>query len=121
MTVGTRLFDEDTVPEAAKPLLAASKESFGMIPDLHALMAASPAHLEGYQTLRRLVVEGTDFTPAERTVVWMTINVEHRCHYCVPAHTSIAQAEKIDLASSRRSAVSRWRACASAGKSRARQ
>ncbi|MEL6197217.1 MAG: carboxymuconolactone decarboxylase family protein, partial [Pseudomonadota bacterium] len=62
------------------------------------VMAASPAHLEGYQVLHGLVSHKTAFTPAERTVVWMAINVEHGCHYCVPAHTTIAQMEKIDAA-----------------------
>jgi alkylhydroperoxidase family enzyme len=28
--------------------------------------------------------------------VWQTINVEHECHYCVPAHTGIAKMMKVD-------------------------
>lgn len=27
----------------------------------------------------------------ELTVVWQSINVEHECHYCVPAHTWISR------------------------------
>ena len=27
----------------------------------------------------------------EITVVWQSVNVEHACHYCVPAHTAIAK------------------------------
>lgn len=85
----------DTVSEAGRPLLEASVKAFGMIPNLHGVMVTSPALLEGYQTIHRLAVTGTAFTPEERTVVWMTVNVANGCHYCVPAHTGIAKSEKI--------------------------
>jgi alkylhydroperoxidase family enzyme len=84
----------DTAPTAAKPLLENSQASFGMIPNLHAVMADSPALLEGYQILHGLA-QKTAFTPEELTVVWQSINVEHACHYCVPAHTAIANSMKI--------------------------
>ncbi|GAL17594.1 macrophage infectivity potentiator-related protein [Vibrio maritimus] len=29
-------------------------------------------------------------------MVWQAINVEHECHYCVPAHTGIAHSMKVD-------------------------
>ncbi len=86
----------ETAPAASKPLLAQSLRSTGMVPNLHGVMAESPALLEGYQTLHRLAVDKTGFTPAERTVVWQSINVEHACHYCVPAHTAIAESEKVE-------------------------
>ena len=38
------------------------------------------------------------FDAEELTVVWQTINVEHECHYCVPAHTGIAHSMKVDPA-----------------------
>ncbi len=86
----------DTAPEASKPLLENSIKAFGRLPSLHGVMAESPGLLEGYQHLHRLAVQGTAFTPEERTVVWMTVNVANECHYCVPAHTGIAHMEKID-------------------------
>ncbi|MEQ5808303.1 carboxymuconolactone decarboxylase family protein [Alteromonas sp. NFXS44] len=89
------LHTEDTAPEKAKPLLENSKKSFGMIPNLHAVMASSPELLEGYQVLHDLA-QKTDFTAEELTVVWQTVNVEHECHYCVPAHTGIAKSMKVD-------------------------
>lgn len=85
----------DTAPEASKPLLEGSIKAFGRLPSLHGVMAESPGLLEGYQHLHRLAIEGTAFTPEERTVVWMTVNVANECHYCVPAHTGIARREKI--------------------------
>lgn len=85
----------DTAPDGSKPFLDNSVKAFGMIPGLHAVMAASPAMLEGYQTLHQIFSEKTSFTADELTVVWQTINVEHGCHYCVPAHTYIAGAMKV--------------------------
>ncbi|RED18611.1 carboxymuconolactone decarboxylase family protein [Pontivivens insulae] len=92
----TTVHDLDSAPEASKPLLESSIKAFGRLPSLHGVMATSPGLLEGYQHLHRLAVQATAFTPEERTVVWMTVNVANRCHYCVPAHTGIAHMEKID-------------------------
>jgi alkylhydroperoxidase family enzyme len=64
-----------------------------MVPNLHAVMAASPALLDGYQVLHGLAQQ-TNFSTDELTVVWQSINVEHECHYCVPAHTAIAHSMK---------------------------
>ncbi|MED5239838.1 MAG: carboxymuconolactone decarboxylase family protein [Pseudomonadota bacterium] len=90
-----QLHTEDTAPDASHSLLKASQQSFGMIPNLHAVMAEAPGLLEGYQKLHSLFLE-TSFTDEEITVVWQTINVEHACHYCVPAHTGIAKSMKVD-------------------------
>ncbi|MFO6463885.1 carboxymuconolactone decarboxylase family protein [Jannaschia sp. KMU-145] len=87
--------DLETAPDAAKPLLEKSKAALGRIPGLHAVMAESPQLLEGYQVLHRLFAE-SDFDADEKTVVWQAINVEHVCHYCVPAHTGIARMMGVD-------------------------
>lgn len=92
-----KIFDQETAPEASKPLLKNSVKSFGMVPNLHGVMAAAPALLEGYQVLHGLFMD-TSFDEEEQTVVWQTINVEHDCHYCVPAHTAIAHSMKVDVA-----------------------
>ncbi|MEM6971945.1 MAG: carboxymuconolactone decarboxylase family protein [Pseudomonadota bacterium] len=85
----------DTAPERSKPLLKNSIAGFGMIPNLHGVMAESPAMLEAYQRVHGLVGQSA-FDAAERTVVWQAINVAHNCLYCVPAHTAIAHREKVD-------------------------
>ncbi|MCW8884928.1 MAG: carboxymuconolactone decarboxylase family protein [Motiliproteus sp.] len=89
------LHDLDTAPEQSKPLLQNSIKGFGMIPSLHAVMSSSPQLLEGYQLLHKLFQE-TSFNKEELTVVWQTINVEHECHYCVPAHSLIANMMGVD-------------------------
>tara|TARA_R110001599_G_scaffold353815_1_gene598777 strand:+ start:19487 stop:20041 length:555 start_codon:yes stop_codon:yes gene_type:complete len=84
------LHTEETAPDASKPLLAKSKKAYGMIPGLHAVMAEAPELLEAYQAVHELFANSS-FDKDELTVVWQTVNVEHACHYCVPAHTGIAQ------------------------------
>jgi alkylhydroperoxidase family enzyme len=85
----------ETAPEAAKPLFEKSLKAFGMIPNLHATMAEAPALLDAYQQVHALF-QDTSFNADELTVVWQTINVENNCHYCVPAHSAIAQRMGVD-------------------------
>lgn len=86
----------ETAPEKSRPFLEGSLKAFGRVPGLHGVMAESPALLEGYKALHRLFAEETSFDKDELTVVWQAINVEHECHYCVPAHTGIAKMMKVD-------------------------
>jgi alkylhydroperoxidase family enzyme len=85
----------ETAPEGSKALLEKSQKGFGMIPGLHGVLSTSPQIFEAYQTLHELFTN-TSFNAEELTVVWQTINVEHECHYCVPAHTGIAKMMKVD-------------------------
>lgn len=89
------LHTAETAPQAALPLFENSQKSFGMIPNLHAVMAESPGLLEAYQRLHALFM-ASSLTADEQTVVWQTINVEHHCHYCVPAHTAVANMMGVD-------------------------
>ncbi len=80
----------ETAPEDTRPLFENSQKAFGRIPNLHAVMGTSPSLLEAYQRVHSLFMK-TSLSADEQTVVWQTINVEHECHYCVPAHTVVAQ------------------------------
>ncbi|MFD2542690.1 carboxymuconolactone decarboxylase family protein [Lacinutrix gracilariae] len=85
----------ETAPEESKPLLEKSLKGFGMIPGLHGVLSTSPQIFEAYQTLHELFTQ-TSFNAEELTVVWQAINVEHACHYCVPAHTGIAKMMQVE-------------------------
>jgi alkylhydroperoxidase family enzyme len=87
----------ETAPEGSKPMLETIQEKSGMIANLQGVMAEAPGLLEGYMKLHQLALESS-FNDEEVTVVWQTFNVEHECHYCVPAHTMIANMMKIDPA-----------------------
>lgn len=91
------LYTQETAPLKSQPLLEKSVKGFGMVPNLHAVLAASPPALQAYQQLHQLFQQ-TSFTAEELTVVWQTINVEHECHYCVPAHSAIANMMNVDPA-----------------------
>ncbi|MEP2470657.1 MULTISPECIES: carboxymuconolactone decarboxylase family protein [Rhodobacterales] len=86
--------DMESAPEGSKALLENSQKAFGRLPGLHKVLAESPQSYEAYQLLHKLFTE-TDFDADELTVVWQSINVEHGCHYCVPAHTGIAKMMKV--------------------------
>lgn len=90
-----KIHNIETAPEGGKSLLEQSQKAYGMIPGLHGVLAGAPKILEAYQTLHQLFTESS-FNNEELTVVWQTINVEHECHYCVPAHTGIAKMMKVD-------------------------
>ena len=87
----------ETAPKESKDLLEKSQKDYAMIPGLHGVLAESPGLFEAYKTIHELFVNSS-FNNEELTVVWQTINVEHACHYCVPAHTAIAKMMKVDNA-----------------------
>ncbi len=89
------LHTQETAPLESKDQLAESLKAFGMVPNLHAVMAEAPNVLKAYKSLHDLF-QDTSFNNEELTVIWQTINVENGCLYCVPAHTGIAKMMKID-------------------------
>lgn len=89
------VLSKDEVPAESKALLEQLEKSIGMIPNFHAVLAASPQALKAYMTLHQLVTESA-FTAEEMTVVWQTINNEHDCHYCFPAHVAVAVGMNVD-------------------------
>ncbi|MEH0152791.1 carboxymuconolactone decarboxylase family protein [Limibacter armeniacum] len=90
-----KIHNIETAPEKSKTLLEGSQKANGFIPNLHGVLAESPELFKAYQSLHELFMN-TSFDKEELTVVWQTINVEHACHYCVPAHTAIANMMKVD-------------------------
>ena len=85
----------ESAPQESKASLEGSVKAFGMLPNLHGVLAESPEALEAYKTLHTLF-QNTSFNAEELTVVWLTINVEHECHYCVPAHTAIGHMMEVN-------------------------
>ena len=92
-----KIHNIETAPEGSKTILEQSLKTNGMIPGLHGVLAGAPGLLEAYQTLHKLFTQSS-FNNEELTVIWQTLNVEHECHYCVPAHTGIAHMMKVDPA-----------------------
>jgi len=87
-------YTPETASEEAKPLLEKSLKGYGMIPNLHAVLAESPETYKAYGQLQDLFIQSS-LSPEERHVVWLTINVENTCHYCVPAHSFLAKKDGV--------------------------
>ena len=89
------LYTPETAPQAAQDELKNSAEVFGWVPNLHAVLAEAPPVLTAYKSLHGLFQQSS-FDAEELTVVWQSINLENTCHYCVPAHTTIAGMMAVD-------------------------
>jgi uncharacterized peroxidase-related enzyme len=75
----------DTSPEASRPLLAAVKQSLGVVPNLMKLVGHSPAALEGYLALNGALAKGQlDAKLRER--IALAVAEYNGCDYCLSAH-----------------------------------
>jgi alkylhydroperoxidase family enzyme len=92
-----KIHSVESAPEQSKPILEGAVKQMGRVPGLFGVMAESPNTLKAYTQLHQAFNESS-FDADELTVVWQTINVEHECHYCVPAHTGIAHSMNVDPA-----------------------
>ena len=80
---------ESDVPEI-RQVLERAQQQVGFIPNMYAVMANSPGLLETYLTGYDRFRQASGFTPAEQEVVLLTISRENGCHYCVAAHSTLA-------------------------------
>ena len=85
---------KDTAPAASKPTLQKAQKAYGFVPNLLGVFSHSPAMVEAYVTLTGLF-DKTDLTPTERQIVLMTNNRLNGCTYCMAAHTTISQMQKV--------------------------
>lgn len=85
-----KVYGIEDAPAEARPILENAQKEMGMVPNLYGVMSESPNVLKAYKQLSELFTTSS-LNADEVTVVWQTVNVENACHYCVPAHTAIAQ------------------------------
>jgi len=83
-----------TAPEKSVPILDSTEKAFGFIPNLVAVLAESPAGVKGYRTLMGIFDESS-LTPTERQVVLLAVSRYNECHYCIAAHTVIAEMQNV--------------------------
>jgi AhpD family alkylhydroperoxidase len=87
------LYETDTAPAASRPHLEALTKFFGFLPNHGKVLAESPAAARAYLVLNEILA-ATTFTPIERNALLIAISVEHRCDYCVSAHTTLLHMAK---------------------------
>ena len=85
------IYTIETAPEESKASLIQAQETFGFLPNVEAVSAAAPALLTAGMTLWELF-STTSFSPIEQQIIYLTVNFEHNCHYCMAVHTALADA-----------------------------
>ena len=95
MTINAfKVHDTTTAPAASAELLNGVQKAWGFVPNLHRVLAESPAALEAYGALWG-IAEKTSFTPAERNVAYLSIIYENECVYCMAGHTNLSRMAKV--------------------------
>lgn len=95
MQNGYKIYDTQTAPEEARPVLSEVQAHYQFIPNALAAMAESPETVKAYLALDGLVQQNA-LTEEQRHVVFLTITREYNCEYCVAAHTAFATMAKVD-------------------------
>lgn len=67
------------------------------MPNLHRILAESPAALEAYSALWT-ISDKTGFTPQERNIAYLAIIYGNECTYCMAGHTNLSRMAKADAA-----------------------
>jgi uncharacterized peroxidase-related enzyme len=91
------LHGTSTAPAASADILHGVQKAWGFVPNLHRVLAESPAALEAYSTLWG-IAEKTNFTPQEHNIVYLAIIYENECTYCMAGHTNLSRMAKVDSA-----------------------
>jgi len=85
---------KETAQTKSAELLATAEKSYGFIPNLLGIFAESPATLKAYQIIGRIFDESS-FSPTERQLVILTASRLNECYYCVAAHSTVAEMQKV--------------------------
>lgn len=95
MINGFTLHDTSTAPAASAEILNGVQKAWGFVPNLHRVLAESPAALEAYAALWGMA-EKTGFTPEERNIAYLAIIYENECTYCMAGHTNLSRMAKVE-------------------------
>ena len=79
----------DDVPAATRPVLDAVRAQLGFVPNLHRLMASSPAVLAGFAGLQGALSRTLDIKT--RDAIALAVSEADGCAYCLAAHSYIAR------------------------------
>jgi uncharacterized peroxidase-related enzyme len=95
MINGFTLHDTTTAPAASTGILEGVQKFWGVVPNLHGVLAESPAALEAYATLWG-IAEKTGFTLQERNIAYISIIYENECTYCMAGHTNLSRMANVE-------------------------
>lgn len=80
----------EATPQSTQSALAVVKKQLGVVPNLHRLLATSPAALNGYLALSESLGRG-ELDLATRGRLALTVAEANGCDYCLAAHTFIGK------------------------------
>lgn len=80
----------DSAPEDSKAALVHAQETFGFIPNLEGIFAEAPALLKGSMALWDLFATSS-LSPIEQQIIYLAVNYENDCAYCMAAHSGLAR------------------------------
>jgi uncharacterized peroxidase-related enzyme len=81
-------------PAAAQPLLENVRRSLGLVPNLLATLAHSPAALQSYLSFSQ-AIGGASLSATLREQIALAVAGENTCDYCASAHTALGKAAGI--------------------------
>ena len=85
---------KETASTESAELLAIAEKSYGFIPNLLGVFAESPSTLKAYRTIGQIFDESS-FSPTERQLIILTASRLNDCRYCVAAHSTVAEMQKV--------------------------
>ena len=78
----------DSAPEGSRDALKALEAKFGKVLNIHGAMAHSPAVLETYVAMQRVLADSGTLDKRLREVVALAVANVDDCSYCQAAHTA---------------------------------
>ncbi len=84
----------ETAPEGSKPILAGVQKSMGCVPNLIRVMAEAPAAAEAYVSLMD-IFDRSSLSDTEQQTVLLSVSFANQCHYCMAAHTTLANMKRV--------------------------
>lgn len=88
--IGISLRTVEDSDEAVSAPLKQAQESMGMVPNMYAAMANLPALLATYNFGYDKFRSDSGFSAIEQDVILLTVSRANECHYCVAAHSTLA-------------------------------
>lgn len=76
--------------EVSGKILERTIKGMGFAPNLYSLMANNPALLDAYTHSYETFRKNGGLSPVEQEVVLLSAAAENECHYCVAAHSFVA-------------------------------
>jgi uncharacterized peroxidase-related enzyme len=89
------LHTASTAPAVSADILNQVEKAWGFVPNLHRVLAESPAAIEAYGTLWG-IAEKTSFTAIERNIAYLAIIFENECTYCMAGHSNLSRMAHVD-------------------------